>query len=236
MVVQSTFYRAGKLHCLLLYVLFASSVVAEPVAYKQGAALFVSHCALCHGSAGMGDGLLVLAIEGYPSTDLYDEKKRITVEAVKKYLQRVEPDKTLSALSPPWGDALTQQEINSLAKFVNYMRHSPSDAIDWLQTVGVSDIKIEASFSAGNVIYKTRCKVCHGDSGQGDGQLSQVINNPKPFNLSLSRADDAYLTKIIQQGGSSVQRSPSMPPWGEELSEVDVQSVILKIKAFRQSP
>ena len=64
--------------------------------------------------------------------------------------------------------------------------------------------------------------------------MSRIIKNPPPFNLTLSRADDKYLSDIIHKGGEQMQRSPRMPPFGDDLTEPEITSAILYIKTLRQ--
>lgn len=45
---------------------------------------------------------------------------------------------------------------------------------------------------------------------------------------------DAYLKDIIKKGGQAMGRSSRMPPWGTDLSDKEVASVILYIKKLRQ--
>jgi mono/diheme cytochrome c family protein len=64
-------------------------------------------------------------------------------------------------------------------------------------------------------IFATRCAVCHGPDGRGDGPGSAALD-PKPRNYHdatwQASVTDEHLAKIIVQGGSAVGRSPLMPP------------------------
>ena len=91
-----------------------------------------------------------------------------------------------------------------------------------------------ADISHGAATYQARCVLCHGTIGLGDGRMSKIIKEPPPYNLTLSRAPDEYLKQIILLGGEPMGRSKHMPPWVNELSEVQVESVILYIKSLRK--
>jgi len=82
-------------------------------------------------------------------------------------------------------------------------------------------------------LYEQTCAMCHGAGGRGDGPTSQSLQ-PKPADLTVAVKDksDAYLTKLITEGGPSVTKSPLMPSYKGILNEKQVQSVIQYVKAL----
>lgn len=63
-------------------------------------------------------------------------------------------------------------------------------------------------------IYSLRCAGCHGQSGQGDGNLAAALN-PKPRDLTTAdwqdSVQDDYIERIILEGGAAVGKSMMMP-------------------------
>ena len=63
-------------------------------------------------------------------------------------------------------------------------------------------------------IYTTRCTLCHGTSGKGDGAAAAGLN-PKPRDFSdpawQTSVTDEHIEKIIVGGGTAVGKSPIMP-------------------------
>lgn len=63
-------------------------------------------------------------------------------------------------------------------------------------------------------IFSTRCAVCHGAQGMGDGPGSAGLN-PHPRNFTdaawQDSVEDSYLERIIQYGGAAVGKSAAMP-------------------------
>lgn len=63
-------------------------------------------------------------------------------------------------------------------------------------------------------IYETRCTVCHGKTGKGDGDGSAALD-PKPRDFTLSEwqasVTDDHIQKIVVYGGAGVGKSPTMP-------------------------
>lgn len=79
-------------------------------------------------------------------------------------------------------------------------------------------------------IYKSRCALCHGATGKGDGAAAAALN-PKPRDLGDSAwqksVTDEHIDKIILGGGAAVGMSPLMPANQDLAAKPDV------IKALR---
>jgi mono/diheme cytochrome c family protein len=85
-------------------------------------------------------------------------------------------------------------------------------------------------------IFKTRCSVCHGMQGQGDGPGAAALN-PKPRAFAdktwQASVDDAHLAKVIVEGGAAVKLSPGMAANPDLQSKPDVVAELIKIvRAF----
>jgi high-affinity iron transporter len=82
-------------------------------------------------------------------------------------------------------------------------------------------------------LYEQTCAMCHGAGGHGDGPTSPSLQ-PKPADLTAAVKDksDAYLTKLIAEGGPSVGKSPLMPSYKGILNEKQVQSVIQYVRGL----
>ncbi len=197
-----------------------------------GAEVFQSRCALCHGSDGMGEGILPLSLKNYPSTNLMDPKHAKDIQSLEQVITYGGGLPEVSIEMPPWGDELTATQLKSVAQFVEFMRQDLESALVHLKKAGE---KLEPSIKIGRAIFQGRCTLCHGKYGLGDGKMSRIIKNPPPFNLTLSGAPDNYLSDIIHKGGGKMGRSPRMPPFGGDLSENEIKSVILFIKTLRVS-
>jgi hypothetical protein len=63
-------------------------------------------------------------------------------------------------------------------------------------------------------VFKTRCVMCHGESGHGDGAAAAALT-PKPRNYTdaawQKSVTDDDIKKVIAQGGAAVGKSPLMP-------------------------
>jgi hypothetical protein len=97
--------------------------------------------------------------------------------------------------------------------------------------------------------YATRCLHCHGPEGRGDGPVARTLN-PRPADFSSSKwqrsVTDEGIIKVIRGGGSTVNKSPLMPPHpdidGPRLTELvgllrslekaPISSVVLSLEHF----
>lgn len=86
---------------------------------EKGKALFAQNCAACHGTAGKGDGAAAAALNPKPR-DLTDKaymaglKDEYLMDIVKKGGAAVGK----SALMPPWGAAMKDDQIRDVIAFV----------------------------------------------------------------------------------------------------------------------
>ncbi|GKS60145.1 hypothetical protein YTPLAS18_36720 [Nitrospira sp.] len=90
-----------------------------------------------------------------------------------------------------------------------------------------------ASVDRGKIVYKEYCAQCHGMTGKGDGPAASGLN-PKPAvhaNMAFDKLPMEYLYTVINHGGVSVGKSPSMPYWGLTLGQQRVADVIAYLKA-----
>ena len=90
----------------------------------------------------------------------------------------------------------------------------------------------------GSQLFTTYCSTCHGPAGGGDGPASAGLD-PKPANLSdpafWEGKDDAYLKRVIKEGGAAVGKSPLMVPWAAILSDAQVEAIIAHLKTLKKS-
>jgi len=197
---------------------------------KYGAQVFVERCALCHGYDGLGKGILPISIKGYPDTNLLQSKFKDSSHSAKDIIIYGSGLDGVSSEMPPWGDELTLTQLESVVFFVTLMREDLEKALPLIKTASA---EVKPSKRIGRFVFKGRCSLCHGDQGLGDGKMASIIIDPPPFDLTLSEASDEDLSDIIHFGGESMLRSPRMPPFGEDLSETEIASVILYIKSLR---
>ena len=76
----------------------------------------------------------------------------------------------------------------------------------------------------GGLVYKTYCVLCHGLHGDGSARIAKLHSG---LNLVIGKRDDTYYENIIRQGGEGVGRSGFMPTWDDELSDEQINDVVV---------
>ncbi len=94
------------------------------------------------------------------------------------------------------------------------------------------------SLEYGARVYQERCVLCHGREGYGDGVLPVSLKGYPSANLRRNRHGRSLeeLREAIIHGGSRGGMSPEMPPWGDELTYLQVESVARFTKLLMDQP
>lgn len=81
-------------------------------------------------------------------------------------------------------------------------------------------------------VFKSKCVVCHGDKGAGDGPGAAALN-PKPRAFSdaswQGEVTDDQIQRAIVQGGAAVGKSAAMPANPDLRNKDDVVKELVKI-------
>lgn len=91
----------------------------------------------------------------------------------------------------------------------------------------------EASIIRGRLVFRNYCVLCHGPDGKGDGRAAK-LHTPPPFNLTRSVAPLAYIEQVIRKGGPAMNRGKGMPPWGEQLTDEQIQDTLSYLYSIRE--
>ncbi len=85
-------------------------------------------------------------------------------------------------------------------------------------------------------VFQGRCALCHGSDGHGEGILPLSMKGYANTNLLEAKhpRDTATLTRIIKHGGSLPDVSTEMPPWGDELTATQVESVVMFVQLLHK--
>jgi mono/diheme cytochrome c family protein len=104
------------------------------------------------------------------------------------------------------------------------------------QTAPLPNVADKSESHEGESIFQTRCFVCHGREGKGDGPGStglgatvQDLTNPA---WQDSTSDDT-IGSVIRNGAQAVGRSAAMAP-NRDLSDAQVQSLVRYVRGLRR--
>ncbi|WP_394392926.1 c-type cytochrome [Shewanella woodyi] len=192
--------------CILTAYLFLTLLVPiEAKNLDSGAQIYSDRCVLCHGNKGMGDGYIPMRLKGYPQTSLFESPKATDKAALVKVISKGVLTETVNEYMPPWENELTQEQISDLADFILYLRDDTESAI---VMVTKYTRNLDKTVRDGRVIFETRCALCHGKLGLGDGRMARIIKSPPPANLTQTILPPEQMRLIIKLGGKDVGRSP----------------------------
>ena len=106
-------------------------------------------------------------------------------------------------------------------------------------TTPVAGQKPKSAKEEAQAFFKTRCEMCHGPTGKGDGSAAAALT-PKPRDFSSADwqkgTSDERLKKVILGGGPAVGLSPLMPPAPQLQAQPEVLDELVKhIRGFAKA-
>lgn len=178
-------------------------ILQKPVV--RGSKVFKTYCTLCHGERG--DGIARAA-------KLYNNINLGIISTNKDYLENIVRNggaaEGKSPFMPRWQEELSDEQIYSVIDYLTIVRNPEA---------------------RGKVVFSTNCILCHGIRGNGKGRAS-VLFDPPPANLTLSDKNDDYKRMIIRYGGAAMGRSDKMPIWGNQLSDQEIEDVVVYLRTI----
>lgn len=76
----------------------------------------------------------------------------------------------------------------------------------------------------GAIVFKSYCVLCHGERGDGMARATKLYGQ---MNLVINQRSQEFYEKIIRDGGTAVGYSRYMPTWKHELTEEQIEDVIV---------
>jgi mono/diheme cytochrome c family protein len=212
----------------------------------RGMQVFQAYCVACHGTAGTGNGPMASALVrdfGIRPSDLTapkfmtekksDEQLKVAVKGGGKAVHR-------SSFMPAWGQSLTEHQVGDLVAYIRELQIGTADIEATIPNLG-------DRMELGRVLYTTRCQVCHGMEGKGDGPFMLGIQTGEMAIKGVSVPDmstpgffsdstDKQLAELIQNGskhaGVGLQSSTW---WDRKLQPEEVEDLILYLRALPMS-
>jgi len=84
--------------------------------------------------------------------------------------------------------------------------------------------------AAGKVVYEKKCRICHGDNGEGNPDVAKKLKaDQKPlFDSDVQKKTDAEFKKIITEG------TGKMKPPKNGVSDTEMDNVIAFIRTLKK--
>jgi DMSO reductase family type II enzyme heme b subunit len=189
----------------------------------SGKAIYGQNCVQCHGDKLDGNGHLSQGYTPRPSDLRMENNKRSQAEL---FWRITAGGPGLPLASAPWHSAMPAfDELLSeteLWQVVTYLSDRP-----------LGDGKLH-----GMALYQSRCAVCHGADGAGDGPAAaRLYPKPRDFTLGLFKyktsppetlPTDDDLIRTIQDGLPGT----AMAGWKDTFSDAQIRSLVPVIKRF----
>jgi|SRR5690554_4502817 len=87
----------------------------------------------------------------------------------------------------------------------------------------------------GERLYTMLCVQCHGNNGDGRGVNATHMSVQPRSHIDrgemMARTDED-LFKVIEQGGSSINKSVLMPAWGGNLESEQIDSLVAYLRVL----
>jgi cbb3-type cytochrome c oxidase subunit III len=220
-----------------------STRIAE--AAMRGGRAFLSHCAMCHGTGGNGDGdaAPVIKKEGVTVARLNDAElmDRLTRQQILEVITKGGGNTNRSNIMPAWGEKLDARTISDIADFVVLLRTAnPAVPRSTLAAYLQSPAGVPAD---GRETFVHHCVACHGDGGRGDGPYGLRLikeHNVHPRNLTdsayVGSRNDKDLFAVITLGGGHFRRAVYMPAWTVTLTPAQVKNLVAYIREISHTP
>jgi cbb3-type cytochrome c oxidase subunit III len=208
---------------LLLNLLIWNIPVASanpPLAY-EGRRLYVSHCLLCHGTGGKGDGPLAKTMKIQPAdltTTVRSRSDTILAKIIsgegRQTITGRDRHNLLSEAMPEWKGIFSTEQVNAL--------------IAYLRFLGSTKYDLMGDPESGALLYQKYCQVCHGEEGEGDGILTKLMGITPMDHTNRNETnslDNEELVDSILDG-----KGRYMPAWRGILSQDDVEALVSYIR------
>ena len=86
-----------------------------------------------------------------------------------------------------------------------------------------------ADLETGRDIFYKHCKACHGDKGDGKTFASNVLN-PPPKNFTAKKSKKELTEKRMIHSVTKGRKGTAMMPWESNLTQEEIQAVVIYIR------
>lgn len=186
----------------------------------DGATLYSTFCAACHGKGG--EGRRYPGMPFFPSVGNPD----FLAVASERFLTQSVTYGRPGRRMPAWGEKEGGLRAGEIKEVVAYLRTlgggvSPPAGVDEPRRWAAGDVE------AGAKLFSTYCAGCHGP--KGEGAVAVALNNPV-----LLKASDTYFFETISRGRSNTVMEGFAKPKATHpaLSTAEIEAIVSHIRTW----
>jgi cytochrome c oxidase cbb3-type subunit 3 len=185
----------------------------------DGATLYGTFCAACHGANG--EGMRYPGFADFPAIAHPDFLSLVSDDFLRAQIKRGRPGRRM----PAWGELEGGLREEEIGRVVVYLRSLGGVSY---QGDGKPHRWAEGDVANGQKLYAEACASCHG--ARGEGKDGPALNN----RVFLELATDSYLFKTIQQGrrGTSMAGFGTGSPVRRTLTENEIGAVVAFVRTW----
>jgi mono/diheme cytochrome c family protein len=186
----------------------------------EGASLYGTYCAACHGPRG--EGMRFPGTTAFPAIASPGFLSLASDDFIKATVQKGRPGRRM----PAWGEkegGLRPREVDAVVAHVRRLGGGVQPRPDprpprWAR----------GDAAAGARLYADACASCHGARGEG-GEGPALDNR-----VLLAAATDTYLFETIREGreGTSMAAFSSPSPARRTLEDAEVEAIVTHIRSW----
>jgi mono/diheme cytochrome c family protein len=190
----------------------------------DGATLYGTFCAACHGAKG--EGLRYPGTTPFPAIGIPDFLSVASDQLIAETIRQGRPGRRMPAWSESAG-GLRSEEIQAL---VSYIRSLGGASVQPIEQPA-ERLWIRSDASHGQRLYVRFCAGCHG--ANGEGTQAPALNNQ----VLLANASDTYFVETIGRGrrGTEMLGFREASPIRPALEDADIEAIVAFIRTW-ESP
>ena len=185
----------------------------------DGATLYGTYCAACHGAKG--EGMRYAGLAPFPAIGNPDFLRLVSDDFLREQIKRGRPGRRM----PAWGELEGGLRNEEIVRLVSHVRDLGAVAFE-----GDSKPRrwIQGDATEGQRLFASACARCHGE--RGEGKEGPALNN----RVLLDLATDTYLFKTIQSGRTGT----SMAGFGRgstvqgALTDSEISSIVAFLRTW----